>query len=118
MTDYETPLIHLICGSTGAGKTTYARELATNIGGVVFSIDEWMVTLFGEDALVSRLQNSGAKAVVTDKGGAAKLSAFRDQLPELREIIVPEEEPIEVQSDALDIAETTPETPGCLIGRK
>ena len=50
MTDYETQLIHLICGSTGAGKTTYARELATNIGGVVFSIDEWMVTLFGEDA--------------------------------------------------------------------
>lgn len=50
MTDYETRLIHLICGSTGAGKTTYARELATKIGGVVFSIDEWMITLFGEDA--------------------------------------------------------------------
>ncbi|WP_342071646.1 AAA family ATPase [Yoonia algicola] len=50
MTDYDTQLIHLICGSTGAGKTTYARELATNIGGAVFSIDEWMVTLFGEDA--------------------------------------------------------------------
>lgn len=50
MTDNETQLIHLICGSTGAGKTTYAHELATKIGGVVFSIDEWMVTLFGEDA--------------------------------------------------------------------
>lgn len=50
MRDNETQPIHLICGSIGAGKTTYARELATNIGGVVFSIDEWMVTLFGEDA--------------------------------------------------------------------
>ena len=50
MPDYETQLIHLICGSTGAGKTTYAHELAKSIGGVVFSIDEWMVTLFGEDA--------------------------------------------------------------------
>jgi predicted kinase len=50
MTDNETQLIHLICGSTGAGKTTYARELAKNIDGVVFSIDEWMVSLFGEDA--------------------------------------------------------------------
>ncbi len=50
MTYNETHLIHLICGSTSAGKTTYARELARNIGGVVFSIDEWMVSLFGEDA--------------------------------------------------------------------
>lgn len=50
MTYNKTTLIHLICGSTGAGKTTYARELATETSGVVFSIDDWMVTLFGEDA--------------------------------------------------------------------
>lgn len=50
MQDKHTQHIHLICGSTGAGKTTYARELANTIGGVVFSIDEWMVSLFGEDA--------------------------------------------------------------------
>jgi predicted kinase len=39
----------LIVGCTGAGKTTYARALADEIGGVRFSIDEWMVTLFGPD---------------------------------------------------------------------
>ena len=50
MHDNDTQQIHLICGSTGAGKTTYARALATRNGGVVFSIDEWMVSLFGEDA--------------------------------------------------------------------
>lgn len=50
MDDDEPQLIHLICGSTGAGKTTYARELANNLNGVLFSIDEWMVSLFGEDA--------------------------------------------------------------------
>lgn len=43
-------LIHLICGSTGAGKTTHAHALAEEIGGICFSIDEWMVSLFGEDA--------------------------------------------------------------------
>jgi len=40
---------HLVCGSTGAGKTTYAMALADRLGGVRFSIDEWMTTLFGKD---------------------------------------------------------------------
>ncbi len=44
-----TPLIHLICGSTGAGKTTYARELSAEIGALHFSIDEWMAALFWMD---------------------------------------------------------------------
>ncbi len=41
--------IHLICGPIGAGKTTYAQQLATTLQGVVFSIDEWMATLFHAD---------------------------------------------------------------------
>lgn len=53
MSSNKTQLIHLICGSTGAGKTTYARQLAKTSGGVVFSIDEWMVSLFGDDAPAS-----------------------------------------------------------------
>lgn len=40
----------LIVGSTGAGKTTYARRLANELGGVRFSIDEWMTTLFWADS--------------------------------------------------------------------
>lgn len=43
-------LIHLICGSTGAGKSTYARELTERIGAVRFSIDEWMTKLFWMDS--------------------------------------------------------------------
>ena len=42
--------VHLIAGSTGAGKTTYARELAAASGGIRFSIDEWMTALFWPDA--------------------------------------------------------------------
>jgi len=41
--------VHLICGSTGAGKTTYAGELSERIGGVHFSIDQWMSKLFWMD---------------------------------------------------------------------
>lgn len=40
---------HLVAGPTGAGKTTYARALAQRIGGIVFSIDDWMNTLFWAD---------------------------------------------------------------------
>ncbi len=43
------PIVHLICGSTGAGKTTYAKALADRVRGVRFSIDEWMANLFLAD---------------------------------------------------------------------
>ncbi|WP_315786169.1 MULTISPECIES: acyl-CoA synthetase [unclassified Bradyrhizobium] len=47
-----------------------------------------LFTLFGEDALQFRLQNSGAKVVVTDAVGLAKLARIRDRLPELKTIYV------------------------------
>lgn len=42
-------MIHLVCGSTGAGKTTYAGKLGRQIGAMHLSIDDWMVTLFSAD---------------------------------------------------------------------
>jgi predicted kinase len=38
--------VHLICGATGAGKSTYARALAKRVRGVRFSTDEWLAALF------------------------------------------------------------------------
>ena len=45
-----TPLIHLVCGSTGAGKTTAALELAAGLPALHLSIDDWMTTLFWADS--------------------------------------------------------------------
>lgn len=42
--------VHLVFGPQGAGKSTHARAIAERVGGVRFSIDEWMVQLYGPDA--------------------------------------------------------------------
>lgn len=39
----------LVCGPTGAGKTTYSLSLAKEIEAIKFSIDPWMQTLFSKD---------------------------------------------------------------------
>lgn len=47
----QTPTydIHLVCGCTGAGKSTYALRLADDLRGVRFAIDEWMERLHNQD---------------------------------------------------------------------
>lgn len=39
--------IHLLCGKTGSGKTTFARKLESDRRAVWFSADEWMIRLYG-----------------------------------------------------------------------
>jgi len=43
-------MIHIVFGPLGAGKTTYARQLSAGEVATYFSIDQWMVDLFGADA--------------------------------------------------------------------
>ncbi|MEO1776581.1 MAG: AAA family ATPase [Pseudomonadota bacterium] len=45
-----TAVVHLVCGGTGAGKSTYARALAAREQALVFILDQWMTTLFWPDA--------------------------------------------------------------------
>jgi len=42
-----SPCVHLLCGLVAAGKTTYARRLAADLPAVRFSLDEWMLRLYG-----------------------------------------------------------------------
>lgn len=41
--------VHLVEGPVGAGKSTFARELAKDIGGAHVALDEWFVQLFSLD---------------------------------------------------------------------
>ena len=45
LVDAGPPTVHLLCGLNGAGKTTYARQLAEARGAIRFSLDEWLLML-------------------------------------------------------------------------
>ncbi|EEZ86754.1 conserved hypothetical protein [Vibrio harveyi 1DA3] len=51
--------IYFVCGFIGSGKTTYSKALAEKHSAFRFSIDEWMIPLYGEhmerDVFDSRL---------------------------------------------------------------
>lgn len=60
-------------------ETAYAHIATLKTGAISIPL----FTLFGEEALEYRLRDSGAKVVITDKSGAAKLEPLRDRLPHL-----------------------------------
>jgi acetyl-CoA synthetase len=84
-----------------------------------------LFTLFGEDALEFRLANSGAKAVVTDASGWAKLAKIRDRLPDLKQVFVVGDVPpagttsfwgaIESASDDFTTVDTSCDDPAIII---
>lgn len=43
----ETPTLHLTVGLPGVGKTTLARKIAHEDNAVRFTLDDWMIPLFG-----------------------------------------------------------------------
>ncbi|HEY8580941.1 MAG TPA: AMP-binding protein, partial [Beijerinckiaceae bacterium] len=56
-----------------------AHAAAYKLGAVALPL----AALFGVDALVYRLADAGAKALVTDAAGLAKIAQIRDRLPDL-----------------------------------
>lgn len=64
-------------------ETAIAHIAALKMGCVSIPL----FTLFGEEALEHRLKDSGARAVITNKEGVAKLAALRDRLPELKVLL-------------------------------
>src|SRR3546814_4419110 len=66
------------------GPETAVAHLATyKLGAIAVPL----FTLFGEEALEYRLADSGARVVITDQAGLAKLAAIRDRLPALESIV-------------------------------
>ena len=74
-----------------------------------------LFTLFGEEALETRLQDSGARAIITDPDHAKKFSETFDRMTALDHVLVPETVNVAAYSKSFPIAETTPETPALII---
>ncbi|HYC53814.1 MAG TPA: ATP-binding protein [Candidatus Binatia bacterium] len=45
--DTRVPCLHLIAGLPCSGKTTYADALSASTGAVLFTLDRWLITMFG-----------------------------------------------------------------------
>ena len=74
-----------------------------------------LFTLFGEDALRTRLENSGAKAVITDPMQAERLTRLKPHLDMLESILTPETYLYQEKVDAFSNVNTSPDTPAVLI---
>jgi predicted kinase len=46
------PVVYLICGFAGAGKTTFAKKLERKTGAVRITKDEWSIRLIGNDPTI------------------------------------------------------------------
>ena len=101
-------------------ETGYSHVAVYKLGGIAVPL----FTLFGVEALEYRLQNSGARFVITDSVGAEKLVSSRDQLPDLEVIFCIDSKDGKwvdfhreriAQSDQFDPVETTPDDPALII---
>jgi predicted kinase len=47
------PIVYLICGFIGAGKTTFAKKLEEKTGAVRITKDEWSIRIIGNDPTIA-----------------------------------------------------------------
>jgi acetyl-CoA synthetase len=101
-------------------QTAIAHLATHKIGAIAVPL----AALFGLEALSYRLSDSGAKALVTDTAGLAKLSEVRDQLPGLELVISVDgaEQGVEAfselqerASDTFQTVQTGPNDPALMI---
>lgn len=103
-----------------APETAVTHLAAYKLGAIAVPL----FSLFGEEALEFRLANSGAKALVTDRAGVAKLAVLRDRLPALERLFCIEgaedgalafHEELAKASERFAPADTTPDDPALII---
>jgi predicted kinase len=57
------PVVYIICGFIGAGKTTFAKKLEKKTGAVRITKDEWSISLIGNDPTIDGYDEWDAKII-------------------------------------------------------
>ena len=103
-----------------APETAIAHVAAYKVGAIAIPL----FALFGAEALEYRLHNSGARVVITNAAGAAKLAGIRDRLPQLQTIFTIDgsfpgtedlHQALAQSSSELRIVDTAAEDPAIII---
>ena len=101
-------------------ETAFCHVAVYKLGAIAVPL----FTLFGFDALRYRLADSGARVVITDAAGAAKLASIRDDLPRLETVFSIDgpmqgaedfHQLLQPCSDSHSAAQTAPDDPALII---
>lgn len=67
------PIVYLICGFIGAGKTTLAKKLEEQTGAVRITKDEWSIRLIGNDPTIDGYEEWDHKIIGLSRDVAFQL---------------------------------------------
>jgi predicted kinase len=68
------PIVYLICGFIGAGKTTFAKKLEEKTGAVRITKDEWSICLIGNDPTIDGYEEWDTKIIELSRDIAFQLA--------------------------------------------
>jgi predicted kinase len=68
------PIVYVICGFIGAGKTTFAKKLEEKTGAVRITKDEWSISLIGNDPAIDGYAEWDAKIIALSRNVAFQLA--------------------------------------------
>lgn len=91
--------------------TVVAHVAAYKVGAIAVPL----FCLFGPDALLHRLNDSGCRLALTDSQGAAKLETIRSQLPHLETVFSFDEGTTESFADTYEAVDTLADDPALII---
>lgn len=57
----KAPVVYMICGFIGAGKTTFAKKLEMKTGAIRITKDEWLIKLFGHNPRIEGFEEYDEK---------------------------------------------------------
>ena len=69
------PIVYVLCGFIGAGKTTFAKKLEERTGAVRITKDEWLIQMVGNDPTIDGYEDYDSKMCGLSRDIAFQLAA-------------------------------------------